>query len=81
MSACRFRFTPFAAVACANSINIPMMRSSEIQNGVPVFTAEGERVGSSSKAAKSAIAQVLLFVMLVAAGSFVFLYFLITGCI
>jgi len=49
---------PFAAVAAANAINLPMMRSSELTNGIPVLTADGEEVGKSSKAAQSAISQV-----------------------
>lgn len=55
---------PFAAVAAANAINIPMMRSSELVHGIPVLTSEGERVGESSNAAKSAITQVGLWASL-----------------
>ncbi|KAF6041084.1 SFXN1 [Bugula neritina] len=54
------RFVPFAAVAAANAINLPMMRSSELTNGIPVLTADGEEVGKSSKAAQSAISQVVV---------------------
>ena len=51
---------PFAAVAAANMINIPMMRSSELMQGIPILTEDGERVGVSAKAAQSAISQVML---------------------
>lgn len=51
-------YVPFAAVAAANCINIPMMRSSELMNGIPVLNEDGERVGVSKKAAESAISQV-----------------------
>ncbi|KAJ8709708.1 hypothetical protein PYW08_009712 [Mythimna loreyi] len=49
------RLVPFAAVCGANFINIPMMRSSEIVNGTPVFTPEGQRVGNSKIAAATGI--------------------------
>uniref|UniRef100_A0A2A4J6S1 C2H2-type domain-containing protein n=1 Tax=Heliothis virescens TaxID=7102 RepID=A0A2A4J6S1_HELVI len=49
------RLVPFAAVCGANFINIPMMRSNEILNGTPVFTAEGQRVGNSKIAACTGI--------------------------
>lgn len=53
------RYVPFAAVAAANCINIPFMRSKEIMEGVPVETESGERIGNSQKAAKKGIAQVV----------------------
>lgn len=53
------RFVPFAAVAAANCINIPLMRSSEIENGIAVTKENGEVIGSSKKAAESAITQVV----------------------
>lgn len=52
------RFVPFAAVAAANSINLPMMRRNELVDGITVTTADGEELGKSSKAAQSAISQV-----------------------
>ncbi|XP_063721591.1 sideroflexin-3-like [Symsagittifera roscoffensis] len=49
------RLVPFSAVAAANCINIPMMRSRELYDGIPVFTDSGERIGDSVAAAKKAI--------------------------
>nr|CAB3266021.1 sideroflexin-1-like [Phallusia mammillata] len=54
------RYVPFAAVASANCINIPMMRSRELSEGIPVVNASGERLGTSKKAARSAIFQVVV---------------------
>lgn len=54
------RFVPFAAVAAANCINLPFMRSSEISEGIQLVNKEGEKVGQSPKTAKKAIAQVVL---------------------
>ncbi|CAH1641499.1 unnamed protein product [Spodoptera littoralis] len=49
------RLVPFAAVCGANFINIPMMRSTELINGTPVFAPEGQRVGDSKIAARTGI--------------------------
>ncbi|XP_064419031.1 sideroflexin-3 isoform X1 [Latimeria chalumnae] len=54
------RYVPFAAVAAANCINIPLMRQRELQYGIPVTDAEGERLGDSCKAAQQAIVQVVI---------------------
>lgn len=61
------RLVPFVAVAAANCVNIPMMRRLELQNGIQLFTAEGERVGESSIAARQGIAMVTLSRILMAA--------------
>lgn len=53
------RFVPFMAVATANCINIPCMRSREITEGIPIFDMDGNRLGESTRAAKSAITQVV----------------------
>ncbi|XP_041985337.1 sideroflexin-1-3 [Aricia agestis] len=60
------RLVPFAAVCGANFINIPMMRSGEIINGTPVFTADGDRIGDSRHAAVYGITLVCLSRVLMA---------------
>ncbi|GFO36857.1 sideroflexin [Plakobranchus ocellatus] len=54
------RFVPFAAVAAANCINIPCMRSKELLSGIPIFDENGKRFGESKRAATSAISQVVV---------------------
>uniref|UniRef100_T1JH83 Sidoreflexin n=1 Tax=Strigamia maritima TaxID=126957 RepID=T1JH83_STRMM len=54
------RLVPFAAVAAANCVNIPMMRMHELQKGIPIFDAYGRRLGESTSAAASGITQVVL---------------------
>lgn len=53
------RFVPFAAVAAANCINIPLMRQRELQVGIPVTDEQGQRLGHSVAAAKQGIFQVV----------------------
>jgi len=52
------RLVPFCAVAVANSVNIPLMRRSELENGIMLETAEGEKIGESLTAAKQGIGMV-----------------------
>ncbi|XP_034255720.1 sideroflexin-3 isoform X1 [Thrips palmi] len=54
------RLVPFAAVAAANCINIPLMRRRELNDGVPVVDENGNTFGNSSEAAKSGILAVLV---------------------
>ncbi|XP_051883589.1 sideroflexin-3 [Pristis pectinata] len=54
------RFVPFAAVAAANCINIPLMRQRELKYGIPITDVNGNRLGESVKAAQQAIVQVVV---------------------
>jgi len=62
------RIVPFVACCVANCINIPMMRSQELANGVPLQTADGKKTGeTSTKAAKIGISMVALSRIVMAA--------------
>ena len=54
------RLVPFLAVTAGNCINIPLMRRTELSEGVLVKTEEGLEVGHSKVAARRAIAMVVL---------------------
>jgi len=54
------RLVPFVAVAAGNSINIPLMRRTELSDGIMLETAEGERVAASKIAARQGITMVVL---------------------
>lgn len=56
------RFVPFVAVAAANCVNLPFMRSTEIQEGIQLLNKDGEKLvdRQSTNAAKTAIGQVKL---------------------
>lgn len=41
------RYVPFAAVAAANCVNIPLMRQSELINGIAVYDENGNAVTES----------------------------------
>lgn len=49
---------PFAAVAAANCVNIPLMRQNEFIEGVPVEDENGNKIGKSRLAAVKGISQV-----------------------
>ncbi|XP_037068290.1 sideroflexin-3-like isoform X2 [Pollicipes pollicipes] len=54
------KLVPFAAVAAANCVNIPMMRSKEIADGIQLFDADGNSVGRSPRTGRWAIAMVIV---------------------
>ncbi|KFP15313.1 Sideroflexin-2, partial [Egretta garzetta] len=54
------RWVPFAAVAAANCVNIPMMRQQEIINGVTVTDEDNNELGHSRRAAVKGIMQVVV---------------------
>jgi sideroflexin-1/3 len=54
------RFVPFTAVAAANCVNLPFMRSTEVQEGIQLVSKDGEKLALSPKAGKIAIAQVVM---------------------
>ncbi|XP_054268020.1 sideroflexin-1-like [Macrosteles quadrilineatus] len=66
------RLVPFAAVAAANCINIPLMRYREVENGVPVYDANNNHLGDSQTAAKIGIAAVVFSRIFMAAPGMVF---------
>ncbi|XP_039247571.2 sideroflexin-2-like [Styela clava] len=53
------RWVPFAAVASANAVNIPLSRQSEIISGVVITDENDEPVGNSKKCAIKGITQVV----------------------
>lgn len=66
------RWVPFAAVAAANCVNIPMMRMKELQQGIPVCDENGNKIGDSKVAAQKGIASVTFSRILMASPGMVF---------
>ncbi|XP_025056974.1 sideroflexin-2 isoform X2 [Alligator sinensis] len=54
------RWVPFAAVAAANCVNIPMMRQQELINGIAVTDENNNELGLSRRAAAKGITQVVI---------------------
>lgn len=54
------RWVPFAAVAAANCVNIPLMRQQELINGITVTDENDNRLGESKRAAIKGITQVVI---------------------
>lgn len=61
------RMVPYTAVAVANCINIPCMRSGELSEGIDIIDEEGKKLGKSVRTARVAIAQVTISRVLMAA--------------
>lgn len=55
---------PFAAVAAANCVNIPLMRQNELIEGIPVQDENGNDVGKSRLAAAKGMSQVIYVIVL-----------------
>ncbi|KAK4882958.1 hypothetical protein RN001_006277 [Aquatica leii] len=54
------RYVPFAAVAAANCVNIPLMRQAEIIYGIDVEDEKGQKLCQSKTAAVKGISQVVI---------------------
>ncbi|XP_062071273.1 sideroflexin-2 isoform X2 [Lepus europaeus] len=54
------RWVPFAAVAAANCVNIPMMRQQELIQGISVKDRSHNEIGQSRRAAAVGITQVVI---------------------
>lgn len=71
------RLVPLAAVAAANCVNIPLMRITELREGIELQNDEGKKVGSSVLAAKRAIFSVTFSRILMASPSMGWYIFLL----
>ncbi|XP_043374680.1 sideroflexin-2 isoform X2 [Dermochelys coriacea] len=67
------RWVPFAAVAAANCVNIPMMRQQELINGIMVTDEKDCELGHSRVAAAKGITQVVVSRIVMAAPGMVLL--------
>ncbi|CAM0512727.1 unnamed protein product [Fasciola hepatica] len=60
------RFVPFVAVAAANCINIPCMRSVEFSEGTPITDGDGQPLGKSAVVGRLAVTKVVISRILMA---------------
>ncbi|XP_072851723.2 sideroflexin-2 isoform X2 [Pogona vitticeps] len=67
------RWVPFAAVAAANCVNIPLMRQQELINGITVTDENDNTLGKSRKAAIKGITQVVVSRIVMAAPGMILL--------
>ncbi|KAL5011319.1 hypothetical protein ScPMuIL_009870 [Solemya velum] len=67
------RFVPFAAVAAANAVNIPLMRQSELTSGVTMYDENNNEITKSRYAAMKGIGLVFLCRNIMAAPSMILL--------
>ncbi|KAJ8684333.1 hypothetical protein QAD02_020125 [Eretmocerus hayati] len=65
------RLVPLCAVAAANCVNIPLMRFTELRDGIELQNERGERLASSRKSAREAIASVTISRILMASPSMI----------
>jgi len=63
------RFVPMLALSAANCVNIPLMRQRELAKGIDVLDEDDQVVGKSRLAAKSAVMQVVISRIAMAAPS------------
>eukprot|EP01100_Stratorugosa_tubuloviscum_P004364 TRINITY_DN2090_c2_g1_i1.p1 TRINITY_DN2090_c2_g1~~TRINITY_DN2090_c2_g1_i1.p1 ORF type:complete len:333 (+),score=168.97 TRINITY_DN2090_c2_g1_i1:57-1055(+) len=53
------RFVPLFSMAAANCVNLPLMRQTELQQGIDVTDQEGNVIGKSQIAARNSIIKVI----------------------